>query len=100
MKKVFLLLLFFVVVSVASISGGKRVYLEKLREPCGFKGDKMGLMHTKREWRDFFRSKTLNLEIKRICPNSQLLTDKKEIKDMYDFLKTFAKDSNNTPNCK
>jgi len=83
----------------ASISGGKRLYLEKLREPCGFTGDKMGLMYSRKEWRYFFRSHMLNLEIKRICPNSELLIEKKEIANMYDFLKTFAKDSNNIPDC-
>lgn len=83
----------------ASISGGKRVYLEKLREPCGFTGDKMGLLYSKEEWRYFFKSKTLNLEIKRICPNSVLLVKKRDILNMYNFLTTFAKGSNSVPNC-
>ena len=83
----------------ASISRGKKLYLEKLKEPCGFTGDKMGLIYTRKEWRYFFKSRMLNLEIKRICPDSELLIEKKEIANMYDFLKTFAKDSNNIPDC-
>jgi hypothetical protein len=91
---------FFIFTSAyASISGGKKIYLEKLREPCGFTGDKMGLMYTKKEWRYFYKSNMLNLEIKRICPESILLTRKKEVKNIYDFLSTFSKDSHNTPDC-
>jgi hypothetical protein len=99
MKKILFLLLIGVIASNAGISSGKKVYLEKLREPCGFKGDKMGLMHTKKEWRYLYKKKILNLEIKRICPKSNLLTDDRDIKNIYDFLKTFAKDSHNVPNC-
>jgi len=100
--KIFVFVLFslFLLTDVqASISGGKRLYLEKLRKPCGFTGDKMGLMYNKKEWRYFFKNNMLNIEIKRICPDSTLLTDKKDISNIYDFLKTFAKDSHNIPDC-
>lgn len=83
----------------ASVIRGKRYYVKYLKKPCGFKGDVMGKMHTKKEWRDAYRNGTINLEIKKICPNIQTFLSEKKQKHIYHFLSSFASDSGNVPSC-
>lgn len=106
MKKVlsFIALVMLVSVSInvhaeASIVRGKRYYIKLLKGPCGFKGDVMGKKHTKKEWRDLYRTGTLGLELKKICPTSPAITSKKKQKHLYYFLSSFASDSGNVPSC-
>lgn len=103
MKRLFLVLLVCAVgvstVSNASILKGKKVYYEKLKNSCGFTGDVMGMKFTMKEWKYFYDTKTLNIQIKKLCPKSQMITEEKDITNLYDFLITFAKDSGNSPAC-
>ena len=83
----------------ASVVRGKKYYIKYLKGPCGFKGDVMGKYHTKKEWRDAFRSGHLNMEIKKICPKAPDILSKKKQKHLYHFLSSFASDSGNIPSC-
>jgi hypothetical protein len=83
----------------ASIVRGKRYYIQLLKKPCNFNGDKMGKHHTKDTWRAFYKSDTLGEEIKAICPNAPLITSKKKLRHLYHFLESFASDSGNIPSC-
>ena len=83
----------------ASVIRGKRYYIKLLKGPCGFKGDVMGKQHTKKEWRDAYRNKTLVQEIQKICPKAPEKISKKKQKHIYHFLSSFASDSGNVPSC-
>ena len=83
----------------ASVVRGKKYYIKYLKDACGFKGDVMGKHHTKKEWRDAYRSSHLNMVIKKICPNAPSITSKKKQKHLYHFLSSFASDSGNIPSC-
>jgi len=94
-----LLSISFSIEAEASVIRGKRYYVKLLKKPCGFKGDVMGKNHTKKEWRDAYRSGSLSLVIKKICPNAPDVISKKKQKHIYHFLSSFASDSGNIPSC-
>ncbi len=83
----------------AGVVFGKNTYLSKLKEPCGFTGDVMGKKFTSAEWESFYKNNKLAEVLKQECPRSRIITDKKELSGLYKFLKTFAKDTGNTPAC-
>ncbi|WP_458700687.1 cytochrome C [Sulfurospirillum sp. 1307] len=105
MKKIFsslivlLTLVAFTQQANASVVKGKRYYIQLLKKPCGFKGDVMGKYHTKREWRNIYRSGKLAEEIQRICPKAPNISSKKKQKNLYHFFSSFASDSGNVPSC-
>lgn len=83
----------------AGVAHGKKVYLTKLKEPCGFTGDEMGIKYTSKEWEKFYQDGELNLIIKQECPKSKIIGDKKELESLYKFFVMFSKDSGNKPSC-
>ena len=94
-----LLSISFSVDAEASVVRGKRYYVKLLKKPCGFKGDVMGKYHTKKEWRDAYRSGEIVSLIQSICPNATKSISKKKQKHIYHFLSSFASDSGNVPSC-
>ena len=87
----------FSVTASADVNKGKKIYMKKLKTPCGFTGAKFARIHTQDEWEAIKEAGKMGEEIKRICPKSQLKP--KYENDIYDFSYEYAKDSGNIPSC-
>lgn len=100
-KLVGLVLMVFVLISSAEAGAfkGKKVYAAQLYETCGFTGEVMGKKYTKKEWKDFYKKKTLANVLKKECPNSKIITKKSDIRALFSFFRLFSKDSGNTAAC-
>ncbi len=83
----------------ASSVKGKIFYAKKLKSPCGFTGEIMGKKHTVAEWRNFYNANKMNDAIRGYCPSAPLITEEKDITNLYHFLSSFASDSGNVPSC-
>ena len=83
----------------ASSVKGKIFYAKTLKSPCGFTGELMGKKHTVAEWRDFYNANKMNDVIKGFCPKAPLITEEKDLTNLYHFLSSFASDSGNVPSC-
>jgi len=59
----------------------------------------MGKKHTVKEWKMFYDNNQLYLAIKDLCPNAPLITEEKDLTNLYHFLSSFASDSGNVPSC-
>jgi len=81
----------------ADANKGKKIYMKKLKAPCGFTGAKFARMHTQDEWEAIKEAGKMGEEIKKICPKSNLKP--KYENDIYDFSYEYAKDSGNVPSC-
>ena len=53
----------------------------------------------KKEWKMFYDNNQLYLAIKDLCPNAPLITEEKDLTNLYHFLSSFASDSGNVPSC-
>jgi len=71
---------------------GNRIFLKKLRVPCGYSGFVMAKKHTQAEWIKIFKSGKLNETMKSYCPNAKDFKTSEE-KHVTDFLYAFASDS-------
>ena len=87
----------FSTVASADINNGKKIYMKKLRDACGFTGAKFARVHTQDEWEMIKEAGKFGEEIKKICPKSQI--EPKYENDLYDFSYEFAKDSGKVPSC-
>jgi hypothetical protein len=83
----------------ASSVKGKIFYAKTLKSPCGFTGELMGKKHTVAEWRDIYNANKMNDVIKGFCPKAPLITEEKDLTNLYHFLSSFASDSGNVPSC-
>ncbi len=83
----------------ASTVKGKIFYAKNLKQPCGYTGELMGKKHTTNEWRTFFNENKLAGVVKAFCPKSELITEEKDLTNLYHFLSSFASDSGNVPSC-
>jgi hypothetical protein len=86
----------------ADINKGKRIYMKKLKAPCGFNGAKFAMKHTQDEWENIKGAGKFRDEIVKICPNAAKVAKKlkdKYINDLYDFSYEYASDSGNVPSC-
>ncbi len=77
---------------------GQKLYLKKLKKPCGINGAKMAAKHTQDEWEELKEGGKLEDEIKKICPNVKDVKDK-YLDDLFDFLYEYGSDSGNVPSC-
>jgi len=84
--------------AVASPAKGQKIYLKKLKKPCGMNGAKMAVKHTQSEWESFKEAGTLEDEFKKICPNLKDVKDK-YVPELFDFFHEYASDSGNVPSC-
>ena len=104
MLKKLLTLLFAVVVglsfvstaSFAGVAKGQKLFIKKLKKPCGFDGGDMAKKHTQSEWKAIHEAGKLNDELSKICPKAKPLKEK-YISHVYDFLHNYANDSGNVP---
>merc|ERR1711916_87691 len=47
---------------------GQKLFIKKLKKPCGFNGAKFALKHSQEEWKNIFESGKFEDEIIKICP--------------------------------
>lgn len=83
----------------ASAVKGKFFYAQYLKSICGFNGEIMGKKHTVSEWKSFHDNHQLYLAIKVLCPKAPVITEEKDLTNLYHFLSSFASDSGNVPSC-
>jgi len=106
MLKKLLVLLFAAVVGLsfvstsafAGVAKGQKLFIKKMKKPCGFSGGVMAKKHTQAEWKAIQDAGTLNDEMIKFCPKAKPLKDK-YIPHVYDFLYNYASDSGNVPSC-
>lgn len=84
----------------ADIDQGKKIYMKKLKSPCGIKGTDFTGKHTQDEWENIYESGKYKNEVLKLCPKlkEEKLKDK-WIKDLYHFSWEYASDSGNVPSC-
>lgn len=88
--------------ATADINKGKKIYMKKLKAPCGFSGAKFAVKHTQDEWEKIKGAGKFRDEIVKICPKAEKTVGKlkeKYINDLYDFSYEYASDSGNIPSC-
>ncbi len=81
----------------ADVKKGHKIYLKKLKVPCGFSATKFAHKYTKDEWEAIKESGKFFDEVKKLCPKAKIKS--KYISDVYDFVYEYAKDSGNVPSC-
>jgi len=102
MKKLvtsFFVSLLFLSCAQAGILQGKRIYASQLHEACGFTGEVMGKKYTAAEWKSFYQKKILAKILKKECPQSKVITDRRDLRSLTAFFVTFAKGSGNKAAC-
>ena len=88
--------------ALADINKGKKIYMKKLKAPCGFNGAKFARKHTQDEWEKIKGAGKFRDEIVKICPKAVKAAGKlkeKYLNDVYDFSYEYASDSGNVPSC-
>lgn len=84
----------------ADVKKGQRIYLKKLKAPCGFNGAKFAIKHTQDEWEELKEAGKFDDEIKKLCPKVKIEKLKEKHLDyLYDFVYEYAKDSGKVPSC-
>lgn len=82
----------------ADIKKGQKLYLKKLKAPCGMNGSAFAIKHTQDEWEAIYESGKFEEEVKKICPKVKKVRAK-YVEDIYDFVYEYASDSGNVPSC-
>ncbi len=77
---------------------GQKIFIKKMKKPCGFNGGEMAKKHTQEEWKAINDAGTLNEELIKECPEAKPLKDS-YLPHVYDFLYNYASDSGNVPAC-
>jgi hypothetical protein len=83
--------------ATADIKKGQKIFLKKLKAPCGFSGAKFAHKHTQDEWEAINGAGKFEAEVKKLCPKSKMKS--KYVPHVYDFVYEYAKDSGNIPSC-
>ena len=81
----------------ADANKGKKIYMKKMKSPCGFSGAKFATKHTQGEWEKIKGAGKFAAEAAKICPGLKLKD--KYVNDVYDFSYEYASDSGNVPSC-
>ena len=84
--------------ATADVKKGQKLYLKKLKAPCGISGAKFAHKHTQDEWENIYEAGKFADEVKKICPKVKKVKEK-YIPHVYDFAYEYAKDSGNVPSC-
>ncbi len=82
----------------ADVKKGQKIFLKKLKAPCGFNGAKFARLHTQDEWEAIKGAGKFKAETLRICPKAKKMKEK-YVPDVYDFVYEYAKDSGRVPSC-
>ncbi len=83
--------------ATADIKKGQKIFLKKLKAPCGFSGAKFAHKHTQDEWEAINGAGKFAAEVKKLCPKATIKP--KYVPHVYDFVYEYAKDSGNIPSC-
>jgi len=84
--------------AIADVKKGQKLYLKKLKAPCGISGAKFAHKHTQDEWENIYEAGKFADEVKKICPKVKKVKEK-YVPHVYDFAYEYAKDSGNVPSC-
>lgn len=82
----------------ADVKKGQKIYLKKMKAPCGFNGVKFAQKHTQDEWEAIHEAGKFSDEVKKLCPKLKKFK-KKYVPHVYDFAYEYASDSGNVPAC-
>lgn len=82
----------------ADVKKGQKLYLKKLKAPCGINGTAFAQKHTQDEWEAIHEAGKFADEVKKICPKVKKFKEK-YIPHVYDFAYEYASDSGNVPAC-
>ncbi len=82
----------------ADVKKGQKLYLKKLKAPCGINGSAFAQKHTQDEWEMIHEAGKFEDEVKKICPKVRKVREK-YIPHIYDFVYEYASDSGNVPSC-
>lgn len=80
----------------ANVNKGQKLFIKKMKKPCGFDGGTMAKKHTQDEWKALQDAGKMNDELTSICPKAKPLKEK-YVKHVYDFMYNYASDSGNVP---
>lgn len=101
MKKIISLSLIGLFIATSSLSAdarkGQKLYLKKLKAPCGISGTTFSQKYTQDKWKSLKDSGNFKNEVLKICPNAKIKD--KWIDNIYDFSYQYASDSGNVPSC-
>jgi len=93
----FLGLMIFSTSSSANVKKGQKIYLKKLKAPCGMNGAEFAHKHTQDQWEQLQEAGKFRAEVKKFCPKSKLKA--KYAPHVYDFVYEYASDSGIVPSC-
>lgn len=82
----------------ADVNKGQKIFIKKMKKPCGFNGGEMSKKHTQAEWKDIYEAGNLNEEMQKECANAKPLKES-YLPHVYDFLYNYGSDSGNVPAC-
>ena len=94
---IFLASMVFCTSSVADVKKGQKIFLKKLKAPCGFNGAEFASKHTQDEWEAINEAGKFRAEVKKLCPKSKLKA--RYAPHVYDFAYRYASDSGIVPSC-
>jgi hypothetical protein len=86
----------------ASSHYGKLYYKKKLHSVCGIYGFEFAQKHTQDEWDELKAEGRLIQEWEDICPQGKTVFEhmkRKDKKNLFDFVWTYASDSGEIPSC-
>lgn len=84
----------------ADVLKGQKLFIKKLKKPCGFNGAKFASKHSQDEWEKIFTSGKFEEEIIKFCPKVKKgLVKESWQQHIYDFSYEYANDSGNVPSC-
>lgn len=79
---------------------GQKLFLKKLKKPCGMNGAKFAAKHSQDEWEEINDAGKFEAEIINICPSVKEGYVKPSWQEhIYDFAYEYANDSGNVPSC-
>jgi hypothetical protein len=81
----------------ADIIEGQKIYVKKLKSICGMTGGRFAAKHTQYEWDKIYQLGKMQEEIAKICHGIKIKKDL--IPHIHDFVKNYASDSGNIPEC-
>jgi len=83
--------------AMADVKKGQKIYLKKLKAPCGFNGLIFAHKHTQDQWEKIQEAGKFMDEVKKICPKAKMKA--KYVPHLYDFSYEYASDSGIVPSC-
>ena len=82
----------------ADVKKGQKIYLKKMKAPCGFNGVKFAQTHTQDEWEMIHEAGKFEDEVKKICPKLKKFKAK-YVDDVYDFAYEYGQGGSHVPKC-